>query len=659
MDCQHSISIQPLNWTGQVILVEAEPGKSRRDHLQQWLKKAQGNDAATWFLSCERDQGGCLAGLKDLFNELVPEVQAKAPDLIVRHDYELASILPALQRAISVRNPTLTDTAPKDERVRNYPSDRAFRIVHGLIDLLATWHQRNHISAWVIACDHFDRAGFLVSRFFIELMRRRGQYLNLTLLIATEPGAGETVASQFDPKYLGQGLRLNLPPDPKVAVCKQEMARLAQELEQQVGEDPIELELHFPQLNRYWLLSDQPELALVHQIEACSIYTTRGFYEDALVYGETALALLEHHCPDDLQKRLFIYVKLYNCYVGLNRPLPALELIEIGMEKANAPEYLFHYYYMIAMLYARYFPNRDLAKAEAYLERGLEELVRADLPQHTKLFQTAFNRNGLALIRHRQGRPDEAVELCRSWYERLNAQLEPNRHRLHRSVLLYNIAQVYTAIGSYDEANAYFTDAMAMDPNYSEYYNERGNVYLKIGRLNDALNDYLKAIELSPPYPEVWSNLGQCYRLMGQTGEAVDAYSTSLDLDPGQISVLVSRAQAFEMLEQPKAALADYDAAITLDPSQFLLLANRAILHYEAGRLLEALSDLDQAIVLSPENPENADLYQNRAVVLTDIGRFEDAAQDLRTYLGLNPEAENLSEVESQLATLLAGKLIV
>ena len=657
MDWQYSTSIQLLNWTGQVVLLEAEPGQSRHDQLQQWLEEAQCNGAATWLLSCDRDQGGPLAGLKDLFNDLVPRVQAKAPELIVRHDYELASILPALRRTISVRNPNLTDTASKDERVRNYPADRAFRILHGLIDLLAAWHRRDHSSAWVIACDHFDRAGFLVGRFFVELMRRRGQHLNLTLLIATDPGVGKTLAGRFDPKYLGQGIRLNLPPDRRVAVCKQEMARLAQELEQQVGEDPIEVEIHLPQMIHYWLLSNQQELALVHQMEACSIYTSRGFYEDALSYGEVALAQLEQCYTEDIQKkRLFIHIRLYNCYIALERPLSALEVIEASMVNTNAPEYLFHCCYMMAMLYARYLPNRDLAKAEAYLERGLEELARADLPEYKKLFETAFNRNGLALVRHRQGRPDEAVELCRLWYERLNANLEPNQYRLHRSVLLYNIAQIYTAIDSYDEAITHFTAAMAMDPNYSEYYNERGNLYLKIGRLNDALNDYLKAIELSPPYPEVWSNLGQCYRLMGQMAEAVDAYSTSLDLAPEQLLVLVARAQAFEMLEQPDAALADYNAALSLNLDQPMLLANRAILHYEAGRLSEALGDLDQAITLSPDTP---DLYENRAVALTALGRFDDAVRNLQTYLQLSPNAEDRPHVEIQMATLQRGIPIV
>ncbi len=646
MDWQHKMPTQPLQWSGRVILLEAQRGQSRRDCLQQWLNEVQYSKATTWLLSCAHDEGGPWAGVKDLLQDIVAEVQIHAADLIIKHDYELVSVLPALLRSISVRRPTLTDKAELLERVRLYPSDRAFRIVHGLIDFLSTWHHLCNGSPLVIACDDYDYTGVLVQHFFVELMRRRAQYLNLTLLIATDLGSGEIVAEKFDTKFLGACVRLNLSSASITPVSEQEMTHLAQELEHQVGEDEIQIELNLPQLIRYWLLSNQPEKALKYQLEACFICTRRGFYEDGLVYGEAALAQLERYCPEDIQKRFILYSKLYGCYATLKRPLQALQVIETAITKLDVPEYLFQSYYMIAMLYARHLPNRDLAKAEEYLQRGLEELARANLPKHTKLFYTAFNQNGLALIRHRQGRFQEAVELCRSYYEQLNTQLKPDEHLLHRSVLLYNIAQIYASIEPYEEAITYFTNAIAIDPNYSEYYNERGNVYVKMGYLEKALNDYLKAIELSPPYSEVWSNLGRCYRMIGQTLKAIDAYSTSLDLDPKQFSVWVARAEAFEILEQPDAALINYNAALALDGNQPLVLGNRAILHYEAARYQESLADLEQAIALSPETP---DLYQNRAVALTALGRLEEAARDLKTYLNFNPTAVDYSEVESTL----------
>lgn len=654
MEWENSIPTYSFEQTTQVILLEAEPGQARRNCLRQWLNEAQNNGATTWLLSCDRDKGGPWAGLNDLLSNLLPEIQTHAPALINKHDYELVHVLPALRRTISVRHLSLTDAPPPGEpHLTYYPADRVLRIVHGIIDLLKAWQQSSGGSPWVIACERYDRAGTLVRHFFVELMRRAGEQLHLNLLIATDIGASETVASEFNTKYLKQCIRFNEPQQPTAPISPQEMAWLAQQLAIQVGEDEIEQEIHLPRLIRYWLLSDQPENALNYQIQACSIYSIRGFYDDALVYGEAAIAQVERYCPLDQQKRWEISEKLHDIYISLFRFAQALHVLEDAMAKTDDPDHICRGCNRMAMLYARYLRNNcDLAKAEAYLQRGLQELERANLPEEIKFYKVAQNRRGLALIRHSQGQFAEAVKICLSTYKETLSRLGSDKHLPHQALLLFNVSRVYASIGPYDEAIVYLSTASGIDPNYSEYYNHRANLYFKMGRLDEALNDYLKAIELSPPYPEVWTNLGQCYRLMGQMAEAIDAYSTSLDLDPNQSLALVGRAQAFEALEYPEAALADYSAALALDANQSLVLANRAILHYDAGLYQEAVDDLTRAIALSPET---ADLYQNRAVALTVLGRIDGAAQDLQTYLSLNPEAGDRTEVESKLLTLQTG----
>lgn len=651
MDWQNSISTQSIKSPGQVIVLESEPGQARHDYLQQLLDKTQRSGAATWLLSCDQYENGLWAGLKDLLNDLVLKVQVHAPHLIIKHDYELTTVLPNLRQTLPVRYLSLTDSSPPHERVRNYGADRAFRIMHGLIDFLAASYPYFNCSTWVIACNHFDRIGALARYFFVELIRRCGQRLSLTLLVATGSGNGEIVAQQFHPQYVGQCIRLHFLPE-QLLSNSEEMTKLAQELEQQIGQDSIKLELHLSQLIHNWSLSNQPEKALDYQIEAFTIYTRQGFYEDALVYGEAACAQLEHYYLKDVQKRWIIYGTLYTCYTVLGKPVQALQVVERGMAEIESPEIRFQCYYMLAMLYARLLPERDLEKAEAFLNNGLEELAKSDLPQRTILVRTAVVQNGIALIRHRQGFPETAIELCEWCYDQYKLHIDPAEHRLHRSIFLHNIARVYATTEVYNKAIDYLTAAIEMDPNYSEYYYERGNVYFNMNRFNEALNDYIKAIEVSPPYPEIWANLGLCYRFTGQFAEAINAYSVSLDLDPNQFSTFVARAELFESLNQMDTALADYDAALALNPNQPLLLANRAILHYEAGRLPEALSALDQALMLSPETP---DLYQNRAIALTHLGRFDDAARDLQTYLRLSPNAEDRLKVENKLLTLQTG----
>lgn len=646
-----NIAMDASDLVGQVVILEATPGQARRKHIQQWLEQAASTGAATWLLDCDRDDGGPWAGLRDLLADLVPAISATAPNLLAKHDYELAVILPRIRRTLAVRNPTLTDSAPAAERVRNYPADRAFRICHGVIDLLSDWHRHTPDTHWVIACDSYTQAGPLVQRFFTELARRRGQALKLTLLVTAEPGTSAAQAAQFAQYYPAQVIQLDLPGEPAAPASPQEMIVLAEHLEAQIGDDPHELDHALPALIRQWRLTGQPEPMLKYTMKALNFYGTQGLYEDAVVYGRAALSLLDEHWPGDILNRCRVQMKLYNCHIGLRQIEFALEALKDITAHTDNPEFLQFCCYMRAMLHTRYMAQHDFALAEAYLEQGLIETNRTSLPEPIKVFHRVFNRNGLALVRHFQGRPDEAIQLCQWGFAELNAHLSPDQHKLHRSVLLYNTAQVYSSIRDYEGAIAYFTAAMQMDPNYSEYYNERGNMYLKAGRLAEAEQDYLQAIELSPPYSEVWTNLGQCYRLMGRLQEARAAYDRALDLDPAQPVPFTGRAEICEELGLLDQALADYTAALALKPNQPLVLSNRAILHYQLGDLPQALEDLNRAILLAPAM---ADLYQNRAVALTELERLDEAAQNLQMYLQLSPDAEDRAEVEQKLAVLRA-----
>jgi tetratricopeptide (TPR) repeat protein len=306
----------------------------------------------------------------------------------------------------------------------------------------------------------------------------------------------------------------------------------------------------------------------------------------------------------------------------------------------NHPRRLAQLFYLMAMFYARFQKPRDFAKGEEYLELSLRAIAEADFTEAERHFQVVFNRNGLAMIRNFQGRFQEAIDLCRAGSVRLDEHLSAEEHRLHRSILTYNTAQVYAAVGSYELAIKHFSQAIAMDPNYSEYYNDRGSVYLRLGLLEEARADYGLAIELSPPYFEVFTNLGQCYRRIGVMTKAIEAYSRALDLEPAQVLALLGRAKSHEELGHVPEAIADYTSALALDLTLWEALASRGVMHYEAGDPASALADFDHALELRPGQP---DLYENRATVLADLGRQQEAVLDRETVSRLQGAAQTVA----------------
>lgn len=637
-------------WAGSVIGVGSSPGKGRRGLLCEWLQNEPDIDVT--FLSCDLATGGIWAGLKDLVENLLPRISEERPDLIHRHGYEITTVLPARRADLKVQYVPLTETSPANEKVRNYPLDRAFRILHGIIDFLAAWREKDR-RPWVIVCDDFDDAGALVGRFFQELIRRSGKSHGISLVLGIRPENAERVLVSFEP---GIERRLLLR---SVAAEDQEPSpevfrKAALELEGSLGSDLVQLEMYLPQLIYSWMKSDMPERALRWKAMAFSIYNHFGFYEDALIYGKDIIPHIDQVCEEDRRfTRWQLVGGIYNAYVCVGLTEKAWEVLKHeALDTLADHADLARAYYIAAMLHTRFMPVKDSALAEKYIEKGLEELQLSDEPEADKHFFKVFLWNGLALIRHRQGHAAEAIELCRQGALYLDEHLSPEEHLLHRSVLMYNIGQVYASLGALEDAITYYSAAMAMDSDYSEYFNERGNLYLRSHRAEEAISDYLQAVKLSPPYHEVWTNLGQAYKLSGRYAEAERAFSRAIDLEPGDTLAFVGRAQAWEHLGSLERAISDYSVALDLDSSQPLVWANRAALLYESGHAEAAAADLDRAIQLAPEIP---DLWSNRAIALEAAGRTREAADDLRSYLRLCADApecaavlEKLRELENQ-----------
>lgn len=641
---------------GRLVLLEAPEASARLLYVESWILKAREAGAEAWVLSCDLDSGGVWTGLRNLVREIALRAESEAPELLRTHAAELSLVVPTLRRTLTVSNRTLTDTAESGEKVRNYPRDRAYRIVQGMVDFLAAWQERKEAPSWVIVCDEYPKAGELVQFFFRELMRRRGEALHLTLVLSGESVLPE--ADSFRGRFERVLVRPDLPPAELTESAPETVEAVtaaAASLEEYLKADSLEREERLFEVIQLWLRSGNPEKALMWQGYAFAYCHHYGYYQAALHFAKTVLDHLEEIlAANEFFRRWDMVGTICDDYLAVGEPEKALDLIQReAIGKVDDPADRLRIFYALAMIHSRFLKKPDYEKAEQYIESGLKVIEESELPEEEKLILRVFTCNGLAFIRHRQGRPQEAVELCRNGFELLRQNLPEEEHRLHRSVLLYNIGQVYYALHMYQEAVEYYSAAIEFDPNYSEYYNERGNIFLMMERYGDAVADYRDAIRLSAPYQEVWTNMGQAYKLAGNSPAALAAYSRALDLDPDKLLPRVGRAQSYESLGRSEEAIADYSAALDLDPNQPMVLGNRACLYFEAGRPEPALADLNRAIAMSPENP---DLLGNRAFLLESQGLLREAAEDLRLYLRLQPDAQDREEIEAKVLSLSSAR---
>src|SRR2546426_4731316 len=136
----------------------------------------------------------------------------------------------------------------------------------------------------------------------------------------------------------------------------------------------------------------------------------------------------------------------------------------------------------------------------------------------------------------------QAVDLLREAYRRqMSGDLDGAVACYQRSIALHPTAEAHTFLGwtysfqgKLDAAIAACKEAIAVDPDFGNPYNDIGSYLIKLGRLDEAipwLETALKASRYEPRhYPHC--NLGQVYWAKGLLGKAKSAFARALEIEP-------------------------------------------------------------------------------------------------------------------------------
>jgi tetratricopeptide (TPR) repeat protein len=348
------------------------------------------------------------------------------------------------------------------------------------------------------------------------------------------------------------------------------------------------------------------------------------------------------------------------CLTLLERPAETEPIYYDLLSRSPKPVRHMNVSYALAILYTRVYgpEHKDHRRALAHVNTAIAIASLLEDPAD-QAFHTVFMNNGKALVEMHLGHLAESLRLVSEGIARLDGELPPDKHRLHRSVLYHNRAQVLAALGRPDEALADFDHVIEADPNYPEYHFDRGNLFSKMGRHAEALADYEAAMRLSPPFPELYYNRGDLRAASGDLEGAISDFGYVLDLEPDHLDARVSLASLLLDAGDPKAAVAQivaglavtphearlhctlglalldladhqaareaFDRAHELDPDLSEALVNRAVAAYELGQYDLAVTDLSTALEADPGHP---DLLYNRGFAHEAAGRPQDAVAD-------------------------------
>jgi tetratricopeptide (TPR) repeat protein len=673
-------------WTRPACSLAAEPAATRGLPPSAPLPSARGPFIE---VRSHRRLRGPYTAAGAVLRHAVPELLAIDRELVAARAAEIVTMAPELTPVIPAAPQTLTNCASTEERTRFYPAVRTLRLSHGAAELLMDWARLAHAGGVVLSFLDLDDAD-PSDREFVSVLLRRCDPDLITVVAESASAQSASLDSASAGGPLGEALAryaIQACRPPRSEPVRPAGTDLAQAFIDSDGThwDPA-ARAAYAALPAGERASRHDARAAIlaalgepgHRLGAIPYHREHG--TDPAGAGVAALAAACEECfglgcydaalelairgrelaAADQQPYWTFTYKAGACLSTLRRGTYGLDYFDELRRVTANPDTHMVACYATAMLYTRYLPagNHDEYRALEWVNTAIALADRHPDP-HKRVFFGAFMRNGRALVELHRADPRTAIALVNEAIAMTDADLGTDEQLLHRSVLLFNRAQVLNVLADYAGSLRDYDVVISRDPEYGEYYFERAGVYRSAGRYDEALADYATAIALSPPFHEAHYNRADLLREMGDADGAlrdldyavvldpahVDSRVNRVDLllergdteraradidaglalDPDNANLLSARGALLAESDDADAAHASYTAALTADPAFAAAWANRGVLSYSAGRTSDAVADLDQAIGLA----DDPWLRLNRAVALQDLGEHQRAVADL------------------------------
>ncbi|HET8845481.1 MAG TPA: tetratricopeptide repeat protein [Ktedonobacteraceae bacterium] len=200
----------------------------------------------------------------------------------------------------------------------------------------------------------------------------------------------------------------------------------------------------------------------------------------------------------------------------------------------------------------------------------------------------------------------------------------------------------FRALGLYEQAEADFTQAIQLEPDWAEAYQNRGLLYtLNFKRHEQAIDDFQKVIQLWPERMRGYFERGSVYVRMQQYTEAIPdldrviladqehALTTQAHLNRG---IAHMHSQAYQQ------ALEDFEQVLEFNSGHIYAYNNRGCVYHLLEDYQQSINEFTRAVEL---NPAYALGYSNRGELYQCTSQFDQAIVDFEFALLLDPDLRN------------------
>jgi tetratricopeptide (TPR) repeat protein len=197
---------------------------------------------------------------------------------------------------------------------------------------------------------------------------------------------------------------------------------------------------------------------------------------------------------------------------------------------------------------------------------------------------------------------------------------------------------VYFERGYFEQAEAFFGQALKNDPKSAEALYGLGSAYLQQQKTKDARECFQRALQLHAGYPgtppNAWNNLGILAAREGDTDVAIQYFQRAIQIDPAHSIALQNLGRAYRQKKDWPQAKRMLERALALNPDDPEANYSLGMVYAQQNETERAYDYLQQALAARPAYPE---ALNNLGILYLRTRRPEEAKRSFEESIRVAP----------------------
>jgi len=203
-----------------------------------------------------------------------------------------------------------------------------------------------------------------------------------------------------------------------------------------------------------------------------------------------------------------------------------------------------------------------------------------------------------------------------------------------RPAQYYDIGNLLIIQGRIDEAEEYFTRALALQVDDADALNGLGQIRACQQKTREAVTYFKRALRANPGDPETYLDLGFLEQIRGNSRQSSIYYQNAGRLQPQGMADIFSQAIDFRTLGSEARAIEAFEAVIQLKPDCWQARHLLGLDLAAQGNIEEARVQL---LAATRYRPDFAPAHLNLGLMLAKLGRLDEALAEFGITLQIDP----------------------